>query len=502
MSSPEQAQVVPLRKTARLCGALAVGLGILVLAGWSFDVASMKSVAPGFPPMKPITALVFALCGIAILARSLRSRAAALVSSACALTAGAAGLLTILEYTTRIPFSIDHLLFPGADHVRPIGRMAPLTAVNFVALALALFFLERARGRRARDVFVLLVALDSLLVLFAYVYRVSEVSIPGGFGSVALNTSIGFLAVCSGVLALRPEEGLAGRLVSDSFAGAIARRLLPAVLLVPLVLGWLRVVGEDRGFYDEGLGTALFAVAIVALLAVIVFWSAEQLSEAEARRARAEETVAREKSILKSILHSMGEAVIVADGEGRFVLFNPVAEQILGLGATDVPAGDWSAEYGLFLPDGSAPYPPQDLPLARAVRGESVDGAEVLVRSPSLPERIHLSVGRPLKDASGRICGGVVVFHDVTDERNAAAEREQLIAELTQALSEVKTLSGMLPICSSCKKIRDDKGYWNQIDSYLHDHSGAKFSHGICPECAKVLYPEYASDVPNEPPKS
>ena len=70
-------------------------------------------------------------------------------------------------------------------------------------------------------------------------------------------------------------------------------------------------------------------------------------------------------------------------------------------------------------------------------------------------------------------------------------ERENLILELTEALSEVKKLSGMLPICASCKKIRDDKGYWNQIESYIGDHSEAEFSHGICPDCAKKLYPEF-----------
>lgn len=70
-------------------------------------------------------------------------------------------------------------------------------------------------------------------------------------------------------------------------------------------------------------------------------------------------------------------------------------------------------------------------------------------------------------------------------------ERENLILELTEALSKVKKLSGMLPICASCKKIRDDKGYWNQIESYIGDHSEAEFSHGICPDCAKKLYPEF-----------
>jgi hypothetical protein len=76
-------------------------------------------------------------------------------------------------------------------------------------------------------------------------------------------------------------------------------------------------------------------------------------------------------------------------------------------------------------------------------------------------------------------------------ERNRAEEKQKnLIIELQKALAEVKTLSGMLPICAGCKKVRDDKGYWNQIESYLSDHSEAKFSHGICPECAKKLYPE------------
>jgi hypothetical protein len=75
--------------------------------------------------------------------------------------------------------------------------------------------------------------------------------------------------------------------------------------------------------------------------------------------------------------------------------------------------------------------------------------------------------------------------------KQAEEERERLIAELQKALSEVKTLSGLLPICASCKSIRDDKGYWKQIESYIKDHSEAEFSHGICPDCMKKLYPEF-----------
>lgn len=73
-------------------------------------------------------------------------------------------------------------------------------------------------------------------------------------------------------------------------------------------------------------------------------------------------------------------------------------------------------------------------------------------------------------------------------------ERERLIRELTDALATVKRLSGLLPICASCKKIRNDKGYWEQIDAYIREHSEAEFSHSLCPDCAHRLYPEYFPD--------
>jgi methyl-accepting chemotaxis protein len=79
---------------------------------------------------------------------------------------------------------------------------------------------------------------------------------------------------------------------------------------------------------------------------------------------------------------------------------------------------------------------------------------------------------------------------EIEERKRAEAEKENLIAELQEALSKVKTLSGLLPICSSCKNIRDDSGYWKQIESYIGDHSEAEFSHSICPECAKKLYPD------------
>jgi hypothetical protein len=88
--------------------------------------------------------------------------------------------------------------------------------------------------------------------------------------------------------------------------------------------------------------------------------------------------------------------------------------------------------------------------------------------------------------------GAIITSRDITYRTIAEQEREKLIADLKDALAKVKRLSGLLPICSACKKIRDDRGYWKQLEDYIGEHSEAEFSHGICPQCAQQLYPEYA----------
>ena len=96
----------------------------------------------------------------------------------------------------------------------------------------------------------------------------------------------------------------------------------------------------------------------------------------------------------------------------------------------------------------------------------------------------------PYWQAVMRLAFFLIVIFLLDGRKRAEREREKLIEELQEALANAKTLRGLLPICSSCKKVRDDRGYWSQIESYLGAHSEAAFSHSICPECEKKLYPE------------
>ena len=107
------------------------------------------------------------------------------------------------------------------------------------------------------------------------------------------------------------------------------------------------------------------------------------------------------------------------------------------------------------------------------VDGSLVDG-NVRIKIMDASDRDHFDV--------------IVAVSDISERKRAEKDRERLIEQLELALAEVKKLSGFLPICASCKKIRDDQGYWQQIEAYISEHSEAEFSHGICPECAKKAY--------------
>jgi len=96
----------------------------------------------------------------------------------------------------------------------------------------------------------------------------------------------------------------------------------------------------------------------------------------------------------------------------------------------------------------------------------------------------------PIKNSDGLVVGVSAIERDITNHKRETNERLKLIEELTEALRNIKTLRGLLPICASCKKIRDDGGYWQRVESYISQHTNAEFTHGLCPDCLDKLYPD------------
>lgn len=131
----------------------------------------------------------------------------------------------------------------------------------------------------------------------------------------------------------------------------------------------------------------------------------------------------RDQAMFRTVLESVVEGVIVADLEGRFLIFNTAARNLLGEGPTEGSPDEWSERYGLFYPDGKTLYPSQNLPLSRALMGETVDGEQLVIRTPKHPDNIHiLATAKPLFASDNSLMGGVVVFHDITESKMVEEE--------------------------------------------------------------------------------
>lgn len=145
--------------------------------------------------------------------------------------------------------------------------------------------------------------------------------------------------------------------------------------------------------------------------------------------ARSQKTLTEQTPLLESVLNSIADGVIVVDEQGRCLLFNPVAEEILGFSRPESPHYEWPQQYGIFMADGTTPFPLDHLPLARARRGEIVREEEVFIRVPGREKGVWVSTNAsPLQDAEGRIRGGVAVFRDITERREAEQNRSRLAA--------------------------------------------------------------------------
>ena len=138
----------------------------------------------------------------------------------------------------------------------------------------------------------------------------------------------------------------------------------------------------------------------------------DQLEQKVSRRTA---ELSRTNEIMRSILSNMGDAVVVADKNKNFLVFNPAAERMFGKGAMQMPPTEWSHRYGLYLPDKVTPFPHEQLPMTRSIRGEEVDNIEMFVRHEKAPHGIWTRItGRPLRSADGDLLGGVVVCRDIT----------------------------------------------------------------------------------------
>src|ERR1700730_12932279 len=380
----------------------AVGVACVVLFGWAFHIELLKSVLPGLVAMKANTALGLAFSGISLWlllpgeSHTRRGHVARFLGFIVALI----GAATLIEYLFGLDLRIDQLLFneaAGAVATYSPGRMAPLTAPAFVGIGLALMLLDRKtrHGQRAAKGRVLLPMLIAILAVTGYIYHAIALTRIYLYTQVALHTAIALFLLSSAIFFARPRTGIAGDLTGDGSGGVMARRFLPAVLCVPIVLGWIRLQGQVAGLYGTELGLALYCTGNIIVFALLVWSSARQMNRESDVRRKTEEI--RER--LAAVVESSDDAIISKTLDGTITAWNHGAQKVFGYSATEAIGQSMRL---LIPPERDSEE--SDI-LARIGRGESVEHIEpIRVRKDG--KRIDVSATiSPIKDSSGSIVG-------------------------------------------------------------------------------------------------
>jgi len=214
-----------------------------------------------------------------------------------------------------------------------------------------------------------------------------------------------------------------------------------------------------------------------------------ELEAARTRRARQKAEASAQ--YLASIVESSEDAIYGKSLDSIIVSWNPAAERIFGYKSGEIVGRSIAILFPLDRRD-------ELLEIMSSIRRGELVGLHQTERlrkdGTIIPVSLTIS---PIRNLEGQVIGASSIARDITKQKQADDERLRLIDELTDALSNVKSLTGLLPICASCKRIRDDKGYWQQVETYITRHSDAVFTHGICPECVKTFHKEANTLVPD-----
>jgi PAS domain S-box-containing protein len=415
-----------LKRFAQITAGISILVGLLVLLGWALNLSPLKEIAPGLVSMKSTTALGFLLAGVSLWLSSRepvegRNRR---IARSCAAMVTMVGLLTCTEYLFSWNLGIDQLLFkdPGTGLiVGPPGRMSPITALNFLLLGTALFLIDLRRARWMVDALTCAAVLFSAMVLAGYLYGVPVLYAVWTYIAVALHTAVVFALLCAGILCARPDRGLMRVITSDTAGGIMARRLIPAALVVPPMLGWFRLWGERAGLYGTSFGLAIFAISNVVVFVTLILWNARTLFGMDADRKGALEALRTNEEHLRLVVDHSPAGIAMLDRDMMYLVASPRWMKDYGLGDRSVVG---RSHYEVFPEISDQWKEIHRRCLAGAVERNEEDS---FPRADGTLDWVRWEI-RPWHDRRAKI-GGIIIFSELITERKRAEERFQATFE-------------------------------------------------------------------------
>lgn len=478
-----------IRRFPEFAGIAVMLFGLLVIASWYLHWRPVLQLLPNTAPMQYNTAWCFILSGAGLFLLTTRG---AVYAPWLGGVVGLFGLLTLLEYLTGRNLNLDEVFYKPYFEVETMypGRMSPLAAVCFIFIGagIVLAGLDRRWPQRLTlaGMFACVVGVIALVAQFGFVFGVESAYGWGSYSKMAVNTSVVFLVLGGGLLNYSWQ---AARQENFNF------------------LRWLPVTGS---------------VTLMAMIAFVSAVNMAELSNASFWRKHTFQVILHAQAFEDNLIDlqrgargyvTVGDTNALASYQNSLKLEPQQLDRLVSL-TSDNPGQQQRLKALAVAMDDVFSYDCRVIALydrqgfaavsKTDVNGESrrvFGNARDTIKMFSQEEQRLLDVRDTSERADSHNAARLLVLgsvlaalllilankmasRELRQRQRIEIEHQKLIGKLQQALAEVKTLSGMIPICGWCKSVRSDKGYWQTVEQYVHAHSDATFSHGMCPACA------------------
>ncbi len=431
------------KNSSYLGGLAVIIIGASVIFGYIFESQSLKSVFPGIVAMNPATAIAFILSGIAIYFLSYKEKIDAWLFRIGLVCAGFVALIGFIKiyglvfgsdilYIDRHFFS-DQLQMEGIITGRP-NQMAPNTALNFLLAGMAIILLYFDKRIKLANSLSLAVYLIALLPIFGYFYGVRNFVGLADYIPMALNTAGAFIVLSISMLNARPNSGFMPLVISEGAGGIIMRRLIPAAILTPFILGYLNMLSLRMGIISGELSLSLFAIENVIVLFILIYWMAVRLWGLDLQRQIISEKLYEEKKKLEILMESIGDGVVVINRAWNITLWNKSAAMLTGYTKEDA-LGKAFRSIIKFVRESDRKENIEFIERAMVLgKVHFMENHTLLIKRDGHEIPIGDSAA-PIIDKNGQITGAVIIFRDATKEQ----EDNRMSSDFTYASHQFRT---------------------------------------------------------------
>lgn len=441
---------------------LVIVLALLVLIGWTFGIKILSQPIPDTAAMNPFTAICFILQGVSLILLTGPGRTSHLKTIGIILAFLSLALTTLIlgEIIFDTNIHVDTWLFYSKMDTGVKGHtlnfMAPNTAMSFMLTSMALLLLNKQISNKwiPSQFLAVFVGFISLMSLLGYLYNIQAFYVVLKYFPMALHTSIGFLFMTTAILFVNNDKGLMSEFSGAHFGSIMARKLLPAALIIPILLGFLRLFIVRKGIVSDELGVELLVMSNMVIFILLIWISARELNKKDISRKEAEEKLRENNVFLDTVFENIPNMLFIKEAKDlNFLRLNRAGEKLLGYREHDLIGKN---DYDFFPKKQADFFLKKDREIIK--KGVLENIKEEMISTVHGERWLHTKK-IPVYDKNGKPLFIIGISEDVTQQKEAQENLRNTLKEVSDykyALDE-----------SALVAVTDQKGIIKQVNDYF-----------------------------------